>query len=83
MIIIHAQNAKSAESTVRRTNRTLRHRFNTYGLKRIDSGKTADGFAIAVEIPQLWDLWSQRHLTETDLLQWFREDRWTLEILVH
>lgn len=83
MIIIHAQNAKSAESTFRRTDRVLRTVYNTFGLKRVDSGKTAEGFAIAVEIPQLWDLWRQKYLTETDLLQWFREDRWTLEIFVH
>ena len=83
MIIIHAENVLSAESTVRRTDRALRYRFNTYGLKRIDSGKTAKGFAIAVEIPELWDLWKQRYLTEADLLQWFKEDRWTLEMLKH
>lgn len=83
MIIIHAENMLSAESTVRRTDRALRCRFNTYGLKRIDSGKTAKGFAIAVEIPELWNLWKQRYLTETDLLQWFKEDRWTLEIFTH
>lgn len=83
MVIIHAENMLSAESTVRRTDKALRHQFNTYGLKRIDSGKTARGFAIAVEIPELWSLWQQRYLTETDLLQWFKEDRWTLEIFTH
>lgn len=83
MIIIHAQNAGSAESTLKRTNRALRYRFNTYGLKRVDSGKTAEGFAIAVEIPELWDFWKQRQLTEEDLLQWFYEDRWTLGIFTH
>lgn len=83
MIIIHAQNAASAESTLKRTNRALRHRFNTYGLKRVDSGKTAEGFAIAVEIPELWYFWKQRQLTEEDMLQWFYEDRWTLEIFIH
>lgn len=83
MIIIHAQNAASAESTLKRTDRALTHRFNTYGLKRVDSGKTDKGFAIAVEIPELWDFWKQRQLTEEDILQWFYEDRWTLEIFIH
>lgn len=80
MIIIHSQNALSAESTFRRTDRTLRTVYNTYGLKRVNSGKTAEGFAIAVEIPQLWDLWNQKYLTETDILRWFREDHDTIEI---
>lgn len=83
MIIIHAENAPSAESTVRRTDRILRSIYNTYGLKRIDSGKTDEGFAIAVEIPELWDIWTQHYLTEVDLLKWFQMDRWTIEIYTH
>ena len=81
MIIIHATNCLSAERSLKRADIQLRARWNTFGLKRVDSGRTSQGFGIAVEIPELWNGW---HLmTENELANLIAnscQDKDTLEI---
>lgn len=71
MIIITATTPIAAEHILRSVEHDLRRRWNTYGFHRVNSYKVGEGFAIELRCPELWLFWSNRRVTEAELLDMF------------
>lgn len=70
-MVIIATTPSAAEHILRSVERKLRRRWNTYGFHRVNSYKGNNGFIIELRCPELWFFWSNRRVTEAELLDMF------------
>lgn len=69
MIYIKTFTAQGAERALKNADHELRRHWNTYGFKRTDSHKTAGGFVLKLEAPELH--WRDHTIDESELLHMF------------